>query len=321
MGTNFITDWFLDAGALCPEFTLTAVYSRHLERANEYADRHGAKYAFDSLDALCNCNDVDAVYIASPTSCHYEQAIKLMSASKHVLCEKPIASNTAELVDMLKCAKENNVVLLEAMRPGFSPVIDTIKNTLLSLGIIRHVYITFSKYSSRYDRFLSGEIVNTFNPDLSNCALTDLGCYCIYILINLFGKPKKIQSNTVKLVNGFDASGTFIADYDSMTASVSYSKVSDTYNFCEIQGEEGTLQFRAPSTLEEVYLVKRGQSPERIITPMVKNDMIYELRAFINYVYNPNGLDVHHRYSLETMNIMDEVRRQCEIIFPADKLQ
>jgi len=319
IGTNFVTDWFLEAGRLCPEFTLNAVYSRSLGRAKEYADKHGAKYIFDNIYDICYCDEVDAVYLASPASCHYEQSIKLLSAGKHVLCEKPIASNSAELLSMLKCSKEHNVVLLEAIRPGFSPVLSTIKKMLLSLGKIRYAYITFSKYSSRYNQFLSGEPVNAFNPELSNSALTDLGCYCIYMLLEFFGKPKRIQSSTVKLSNGFDALGSFIASYDDMVAEVCYSKVSDTYNFCEIQGEEGTLQFRDPSTLEEVYFIKRGLSPERITTPMIKQDMIYELQAFINYVSSPDGLDIHHNNSLDVMNIMDEIRRQCGIVFPADE--
>jgi predicted dehydrogenase len=321
IGTNFVTDWFLEAGDLCQDFNLVAVYSRTLTRAKEYVEKYGAKYAFDDLESLCNCNDVDAVYLASPTSCHYEQAIKLMSAGKHILCEKPIASNLKELEAMLKCSKENNVVLLEAIRPEFSPAFESIKNMLPQLGTIRHAYFTFSKYSSRYDRFLSGETVNAFNLELSNCALTDLGCYCILIMLKLFGNPKDMQSNTVKLKNGFDALGSFIADYGDMTVTTSYSKVSDTHNFCEIQGEKGTLKFRDPSTLNEVYLIKRGQPPEQIVTPMVEQDMLYELQAFINYVRNSDGLDAHQHYSIETMKVMDTIRKQCNIVFPADKIK
>ena len=318
IGTNFVTDWLLEAGKLCPEFSLKAVYSRTIERAQEYANKHGAKHSFDSLGDLCQCDEVDAVYIASPTAYHARQAIQLMSAGKHILCEKPIASNSSELKAMLSCAKENNVVLLEAMRPAFSPVTNAIEDIIASLGKIRHVNISFSKYSSRYDRFLAGELVNTFNPALSNGALMDLGCYCIYVLLRLFGKPQAIQSSAVKLANGIDGAGAFLADYDGMTAMLSYSKISDTHNFCEIQGEQGTLQFRDPVSMKEVFLVKRGHEPERIVTPVVEQDMFYELQAFIDYVKNPEGLDIHQQYSVDAMEIMDEIRRMCDIVFPAD---
>ena len=128
-------------------------------------------------------------------------------------------------------------------------------------------------------------------------------------MLRLFGKPQKIQSSAVNLANGVDAAGTILATYDGMTAVLNYSKVCDTHNFCEIQGEKGTVQFRIPSSLEEVYLIKRGQAPERIITPMVEQDMFYELQAFIDYVKNPAGLGVYHQYSVDAMRIMDDVRR------------
>ena len=60
--------------------------------------------------------DVDAVYIASPNSLHYEQAALMLSHGKHVLCEKTITSNEAELKELIRLAGENRTVLMEAMR-------------------------------------------------------------------------------------------------------------------------------------------------------------------------------------------------------------
>ena len=65
IGTNFITDRFLEAASSVPEFRLKAVYSRSMEKAEDYARRHGAELTFDSLDELAACPDVDAVYVAS----------------------------------------------------------------------------------------------------------------------------------------------------------------------------------------------------------------------------------------------------------------
>ena len=219
---------------------------------------------------------------------------------------------------MLQSASGNKVVLLEAMRPQFSPVLSNMERLMKSLGTIRHVNINFCQYSSRYDRFLAGEDVNTFNPKFSNGALTDLGCYCIHVMLRLFGSPQKIQSSKVLLSNGYDAAGVILADYGSMTAVLNYSKVSDTQGFSEIQGEKGTLQFRQPSNLKEVFLTYRGGKTELVDTNAVEQDMLYELQTFIGYVINPQGLSVHHGYSLEAMSIMDEARRQCGIVFDAD---
>jgi predicted dehydrogenase len=318
IGTNVVTVEFLKAGAECKDFTLTAVYSRTMERAEEYKNKYGAKYAFDSLDDLCACKEVEAVYVASPTSCHHDQVIKILSSGKHVLCEKPIASNAREVSSMIDCAKKNNVILLEAMRPEFSPNLEKLKDLLPKLGDIRHVVITFCKYSSKYDSFLAKVPVNAFNPELSNGALMDLGCYCFNVLLQLFGKPTRIQSSAAKLSNGVDAVGACVCEYDGLIAEISYSKVCDTYNKCEIQGEKGTLSFKDPATLADISLVMRKQPPEKIDAPVAEHDMIYELEEFIKCAENGADFMTHQQFSIDTMQLMDEIRKQCDIVFPAD---
>ena len=71
-----------------------AVYSRTEERANEFADKYQIPYRFSDLESMAKSDQIDAVYIASPNSFHAEQAILCMENGKHVLCEKPMASNT-----------------------------------------------------------------------------------------------------------------------------------------------------------------------------------------------------------------------------------
>ena len=168
IGTNFITDRFLEAGSSVPEFHLKAVYSRSMEKAEGYARRHGAERTFDSLDELAACADVDAVYVASPNCCHAPQSIQMMRAGKHVLVEKPAASNPDEFCRMKETAMENSVILLEAMRSVFSPGFSVLRENLHELGVIRRVSFQFCQYSSRYDKFKNGIIENAFKPEMSN---------------------------------------------------------------------------------------------------------------------------------------------------------
>lgn len=93
IGTGKITRTFLEAVQSVPELALGAVYSRSLEKAQSFGEEYGAKVFTDSLEDLAADRDVQAVYIASPNCCHCEQAIRMMDAGKHVLCEKPAASN------------------------------------------------------------------------------------------------------------------------------------------------------------------------------------------------------------------------------------
>ena len=104
IGTNTITDKFLQAASALPDFKLCAVYSRTLARAQEYAQKNNVSLVFDSLEALANSDQIDAVYIASPNFCHAAQSILMMQHHKHVLCEKPIASNASEFQQMYDTA-------------------------------------------------------------------------------------------------------------------------------------------------------------------------------------------------------------------------
>ena len=181
IGTNTITDKFLQAASALPDFKLCAVYSRTLARAQEYAQKNNVSLVFDSLEALADSDQIDAVYIASPNFCHAAQSILMMQHHKHVLCEKPIASNASEFQQMYDTAIKNQVILLEAMRSVFSPGFAAIRSLLPVLGTIRQVDFSFCKYSSRYDHFKEGIIENAFHPALSNAALMDIGVYCVHV--------------------------------------------------------------------------------------------------------------------------------------------
>ena len=167
IGTNKITDKFLAAAGKTEEFCLAGVYSRTMERALEYGKKHGARLFFDSLEELAACGQIDAVYIASPNCCHAEQSIQMMEAGKHVLCEKPVASNAGEFRAMEGAALRNKVILLEAMRSVYTPGFRAVKENLNKLGRIRRATLQYCQYSSRYDNFKKGIIENAFKPELS----------------------------------------------------------------------------------------------------------------------------------------------------------
>ncbi len=127
----------IGAGALAGRLCVEAVYSRSMEKARAFAERYGAKKAFDTLGDLYSDKDVDAIYIASPNCCHYEQAMGALTHGKHVLVEKPAAPSEAEFVSMLQAAKANGVLLLEAMRPAFSPGIAMVKRYINDIAPVR----------------------------------------------------------------------------------------------------------------------------------------------------------------------------------------
>jgi predicted dehydrogenase len=318
IGTNKITDNFIAAAMLNKNFALTAVYSRTKEKAQEFAGKYGVPLAFDDLGELATSKEVDAVYIASPNSFHCNHSIKMLESKKHVLCEKTIASNKGELEKMLKAAKDNGVILLEAMRSIFDPGFQAIESNMNKLGTIRRVTFQYCQYSSRYDNFKKGIIENAFNPIFSNGALMDIGVYCIHPLVKLFGMPKKILSSSVFLSNGVDGAGTILVDYENMEGELIYSKITSSMLPSQIQGEKGCMIIKEIPDTKEITIIYNDGKAEEISIKKQDNNMYYEIEKFINLIENNEAPYKYNECSLMELSIMDEARKQMGIKFPAD---
>ena len=321
IGTGKITRTFLEAVQSVPELTLRAVYSRSLEKAQSFGEEYGAKVFTDSLEDLAADRDVQAVYIASPNCCHCEQAIRMMDAGKHVLCEKPAASNQEEYQRMLEAARRNGVVFFEAMRPAFTPEMAMVEETLPRLGKIRQASFSFCQYSSRYDNFKNGMIENAFRPELSNGSLMDIGVYCIHWMVRLFGMPESLQASPIFLENGVDGAGAIIGTYPDMQVQLLYSKICDGHTPSEIQGENGSLLIDTVSQPQKLTLCLRGQGPQALPVTPCANNMVYEARRWAQWITRGPDRELF-RVQDDTMTelrVLDKVRALCGIRFPADE--
>ncbi|MDP4145334.1 MAG: Gfo/Idh/MocA family oxidoreductase [Bacillota bacterium] len=320
IGTNNITDWFLNGANHVKDFRLTAVYSRTEERAKEFAQKHKAQYTFTNLREMAESDLIDAVYIASPNALHAQQALLFLNNKKHVLCEKAFASNAAEVAKMIEAAKRNNVILMEAMKTTQFPNFKAVKENLHRIGKIRKCFVSNCQYSSRYDKYKEGIVLNAFKPELSNGALMDIGVYCIHPMINLFGKPKAVKANAIMLESGVDGEGSLILRYDDMEAVAIYSKITDSILPSEIQGEDGNILIERINNYEKVKIVFKDSREQDISREQDKDNMCYEIEKFINLI---KGSDLEERdhllqISQWAMEIMDETRKQIGLVFPAD---
>lgn len=112
------------------------------------------------------------------------------------MIEKTITSNLRELNELCQLAKENNVVIMEAMRSVYSPGFLAIKDAMKKIEPVRRVEFQYCQYSFRYDKYKNGIIENAFNPSFSNGALMDIGVYCVHPLVKLFGLPDEIKATS-----------------------------------------------------------------------------------------------------------------------------
>jgi len=318
IGTNWITERFIDAAHESGKMKLTAIYSRNLEQAQAFGANYPVEHFFDSLDALAQSDVIDAVYIASPNSLHYPQSLLCLSHKKHVICEKPLASNLQQVEKLVACARENQVVLFEAFKSAYLPNFLVLQQALSKIGRLRKAFLNFCQYSSRYPRYLAGENPNTFNPQFSNGSIMDIGYYCVANAVALFGEPRSVMASASLLDTGVDAHGTVCLNYGDFDVTITHSKVSNSDISSEIQGEDGTLMIEKISEYQKVVLTPRGANPQDLTQPQHINTMLYEAEAFAALVEKQQIEHPGLENSLIVARLLTEIRRQTGVVFPAD---
>ena len=222
---------------------------------------------------------------------------------------------------MIDAAKKNNVLLMEAMKSTCIPSFLAIKESLNEIGPIRRYFANFCQYSSRYDEYKKGNILNAFNPAFSNGALMDIGVYCIAPLVHLFGEPLSIKAMGTVLDSGVDGQGSIIMQYEHHEAVIMYSKITQSDLPNEIQGEDGRIVINKISSPSHVYISYRNGEQKDLSIPQRENTMYYEAKEFIELIKSnqtESSINTFAR-SLAVTKIMDEVRQQIGIVFPADQ--
>ncbi|MCE0558245.1 Gfo/Idh/MocA family oxidoreductase [Motilimonas sp. E26] len=320
VGTNWISRQFAEAALQSQQFTISAVYSRDIARAQDFAQGLACSHYFDDLNALANSDEVAAVYIASPNSLHYEQALLLLNQGKHVICEKPMAANPIQVATLLAAAKEHNVVLFEAFMTQHRPNFFQLKQHIEKIAPLRQVLLSYCQYSSRYPAYLAGDNPNTFNPNFANGSIVDIGYYCVATAVALFGAPRQVLASAYLLPSGVDGQGCVILQYPEFEVILRHSKISDSKLESELQGEGGRLLISHPVSLcQQVQWVDQDGAVTDISLVQADNPMLEEALAFAQQVKLGAMDPVMCQRSQQVADILYEVRRQTGVVFPTDE--
>ena len=234
IGTGWIARSFIGAARLTGKFELCALYSRKEETANTFlGDLPETAAVYTDLEEMAS-SAIDAVYIASPNRFHFSQAKRFLEAGKHVLVEKPASVTPKQVAALQSLAKNKGLIFLEAMPTIHMPPFALFQEAVAKTGNISTLRINFSQYSSKYPAYLKGELPNIFNPAMGTGCLMDLGIYCVYPVVALFGKPDRVEAWARFLDSGADSCGTALLFYPDKTAVLTYSKVDGSVIGSEI---------------------------------------------------------------------------------------
>jgi len=249
IGLGNIAQKFAEDLSLIEGAELVAVASRSKVKANEFSTKFNVKQAYDSYADLAKDPNVEAIYIATPHSFHKEHAILCMKHKKAVLCEKPFAMNSNEVDEMITVAKENKVLLMEALWTFFLPhykyLLDTINNQ--SLGKLEKLEADFG-FKAPYD--LEGRLLK---KEIGGGSLLDIGIYPIFAALSTLGKPKNIEANASFYETGADSECNMFFNYDEATAILKSTLLKETKSEAIYAFTDGVLKlntrFHEPTSI------------------------------------------------------------------------
>ena len=317
IGTSFIAEQFVTGANATGQMQLVAVYSRKSDTGLAFAKKFGCNKVYTSLQSMADDDNIDAVYVASPNSLHAEQSEFLLNAGKHVICEKSITTSAAEYKRIKELADKKNLIYMEAIIPIYNSSRSRIKAAIDKIGNIAMAKIDYCQRSSRYDRFMNGEHVNIFDMSLHAGTLMDLGVYCVYAAVDLFGMPKGIKASASFLSNGADGSGVAIFEYDKFNACLTYSKTGQSVAPTEIVGDSGSVIMETAVYYQDAYLVRKNEKTPLFDNVSKETLMSYEAIALCDFI-NGKRLDEYNQNSeicFMVHSCMDAIKREANIIY------
>jgi predicted dehydrogenase len=290
-----------------PGVAVTAVAARDRARAQSFATRHGIPRVLDSYAALVADPEIDAIYNPLPNSLHCEWSIRALEAGKHVLCEKPLASNAAEAERMVIAAAGSGRSLVEAFHYRYHPLARRMKEIVDSgeLGAIRHIEAHMCIPLVR-----PGDI--RYRLDLAGGATMDVGCYAISLIRYLAGAEPEVLRASARLSSP-NVDRRMEADFrfaDGRTARMTCALFSATLVRVAaiVRGDRGEMRVLNPFAPQFTHRLT-VRTPERTYRERLHSEPTYthQLRAFVDAVHHDATLPTEAGDGLANMQVIDAV--------------
>ena len=297
---------------------IQAVASRTASRSEEFAATYGAVSAYGSYQELVDDPNVDVVYVATPHSYHKELVLMSIAAGKHVVCEKPMGINAAEVEEMIQAARTKGVFLMEALWTYFLPVWKKIGSWIEEgkLGEIRQFHADFS-FKGVKD--LSSRL---YNPDLAGGALLDIGIYPIVMAYWVFGRnPSAVTSLASLAETKVDAQSAYLFQYDHGEMAILNSSF-EVHGSKEavISGTEARVRIPLFWRAQEAILENQDGIIEHFEGPHRASGLEFEAEAAMEDIRNGKleSSVFPQADSLRLATMFDRLRKEWGVVYPGE---
>jgi predicted dehydrogenase len=300
-------------------FAVTAVGSRSLESAREFAEQFGIRNAHGSYEELVADPDVDAIYVATPHPFHHENALLAIAAGKHVLVEKVFTINEAQAREVVDAADAAGVIVLEAMWTRFLPHMIRIRELIASgaLGEVRTVI-------ADHNQDLPKDPAHRINDRaLGGGALLDLGIYPVSFAFDVLGVPETVQANSSMTATGVDRQTAVILGFPGGRQAVLHTALDTAGpNTAVVLGTKARIEIEptwyAPTSFR--LIASDGAVLEHFDQRVSQRGMqfqAWELERLVEQGRSEGDI-LPPAESIAIMATLDEIRRQIGLEYPGE---
>ncbi len=314
LGTGIIAGKMAETINKMKGVQLYAVASRNVNKASEFADKYRVPKYYGNYESLAEDENIDLVYIATPHSRHYEDAVMCLEKGRNILCEKPFTVNKAQAEKVFSLAEDKGLFAGEAMWTRFMPMRFILDNILSDdpIGEITSVTANTGYSIAGIDRIRY--------PELAGGALLDVGIYPINFAVMVLGHNiTDIQSSCIKNEFGVDMQNSIILTFDGSKTALLHSTVcADTDLMGIIYGDKGRIEFRNINNCQGITVIHNNGKRKEYIAPQQISGYEYEVTAACRAVAEGKTEcpEMTHSETLFILKLMDSVRKEWNIIYP-----
>ena len=282
------------------------VFGRNEEKLKEFSEKNDLKYYSTDYDEFLK--QVDAVYIATPHLTHYEFIKKALLANKHVLCEKPMVLKVEEDEELYKLAKDNNLILMEAIKTAFAPAFSRLISIAKggAIGEIKDVDATFTK-------LITDESLREFDKEQAGGSVTELATYPLIAIFKLLGsKYESLDFFSYYGDKEVDQYTKIILKYNNAIATANIGIGTKKEGELIISGTKGYIYVPAPWWKTEYFEIRHESTqPDKFYYRFDGDGLRYELVEFYKSIINKtNNIYLSESDSLDIIKVIEEFRKE-----------
>jgi predicted dehydrogenase len=311
LGAARISDKAIVVPAQLTGHRLVAVAARDRGRAEQFAAESGVERVLESYQAVIDDPEVEAIYNPLPNGLHGPWNLRAIAAGKHVLSEKPSASNASEARAVRDAVAASDVKFMEAFHYRYHPVIARMLDIAQSgeLGELEHV-----------DVHMSFPLLDPSDPRLNFAlaggATMDVGCYAIHGLRTLGavggGEPSVVSAAAIEYAGAPGTDETMEADlvYPSgltahFVSSFTVPEMDFTMRITGSSGEAFAHNFCVAGLDDRIDVTVNGQTRTEELGK--KSTYTYQLEAFADHVRNDAPIFTDAEDALVQAEFIDSV--------------